>query len=180
VDPNLDMHEGILRVEKQEALLALAAHRKAIGASDDCCIMCLLAMGKAKPDPVWETESAVVLLDRFGARRGHLLVISKSHVEDLTDLVVDDYLAFQRLAHQASRALLLTLEPQRIFVASLGAPRAVPTSFPHFHLHVIPLFETDERCRPARVFSWTDGIVLYDDDAAERLAKQIRLNFQRV
>jgi diadenosine tetraphosphate (Ap4A) HIT family hydrolase len=166
------------RVNKDDALQALAEHRKALGATDDCCIMCLLASGGGSPEPVWETQQAVVLLDRFGSRPGHLMVIAKDHIQDLTDLSVDAYLDFQRLAHDAACALEGALAPTRIFVASLGAPQAVPMSFPHFHLHVIPLFESDERARPARVFSWTDGVVLYEDDAAERLVRKIRAHFQ--
>jgi diadenosine tetraphosphate (Ap4A) HIT family hydrolase len=136
--------------------------------------MCLLANGKANPGPIHETEEAVVLLDRFGSRTGHLLVVAKDHVEDVTELGVEQYLRLQRLAFAAAETLERALEPRRLFVASLGAPRAVPMSFPHFHLHVIPLYEEDESTRPARVFSWTDGVVVYDDDQAEELAQRLR------
>jgi hypothetical protein len=46
-------------------------------------------------------------------------------------------------------------------------------SFPHYHLHVIPIYEDDERARPARVLSWTSGVVVYEDDEAASLVSDL-------
>ncbi len=162
------------RAQKEEALALLAEHRHALGAKDDACLMCLLAEGRGTPGPVLETEDGVVLLDRFASREGHLIVVSRDHVESLPELAWSRYSALQRIAFDATRALDRVLSPVRFYVAALGAPTAVPMSFPHFHLHVIPLFEADDSARPARVFSWTDGVVVYEDDEAEALAQRIR------
>jgi diadenosine tetraphosphate (Ap4A) HIT family hydrolase len=137
-------------------------------------MMCVLADGRGTPRPLHETDDAIVVLDRFGARRGHLLVILREHEEDVTALGSARYLELQRAAYEASLALQSALSPRRIFIAALGAPRSVPMSFPHVHLHVIPLFEEDERARPARVFSWTEGVVVYSEASAARIAAQIR------
>lgn len=162
------------RAQKEEALALLADHRRALCAQDDTCLMCLLADGRGTPGPVYESEEGIVLLDRFAAREGHLIVVSREHVESLPELGWPHYAALQRIAFDATRALQRVLSPVRFYVAALGAPQAVPMSFPHFHLHVIPLFEADDSARPARVFSWTDGVVVYEDDEAEALAQRIR------
>lgn len=164
----------VVELKKAEALAALEAQRQQLGVAENCCMMCVLAEGRGTPEPVHETEDAIVVLDRFGARKGHLLVILREHMEDVTALGAARYLALQRAAYEASLALEAALSPRRLFIAALGAPRSVPMSFPHVHLHVIPLFEEDERARPARVFSWSDGVVVYSEASAARLGMQIR------
>jgi diadenosine tetraphosphate (Ap4A) HIT family hydrolase len=167
------------RAAKDEALALLAEHRHAIGAVDDACLMCLLAEKRGVPAPVYEDDHAVVLLDRFASREGHLLVIAREHVEGLTELGWEKYSRLQRVAFDAARAIEGVLTPQRFYLAALGAPQAVPMSFPHFHLHVIPLFEADDSARPARVFSWTDGVVVYEDHEAVELADKLRRAWPR-
>jgi diadenosine tetraphosphate (Ap4A) HIT family hydrolase len=167
------------RAAKEEALALLAEHRRAIGAADDACLMCLLAEKRGVPAPVYEDDHALVILDRFASREGHLLVIARDHIEGLTELGWEKYSHLQRVAFDAARAIEGVLTPRRFFLAALGAPQAVPMSFPHFHLHVIPLFEADDSTRPARVFSWTDGVVVYEDHEAEELANKLRRAWPR-
>ncbi len=139
--------------------------------------MCQLVHHERRPEPVLEDADAVVVLDRFAARPGHLLVIAKDHVEDLTDLGYERYASLHRVVYDACQAVEAALHPVRVFTAALGAPKAVPMSFPHFHLHVIPIFETDERSRPARVFSWADGVTIYDDEEALEMTRRIRASW---
>lgn len=164
---------GEVRLDKEAALVELARMRHELGATEETCLMCALSEGRCTPAPVFETQHFAVVLDRFGARSGHLLVVSKRHVEDLSELGTESYLDAQRLAYDASRVLLRALAPKRTFIAALGAPRQVPMSFPHFHLHVIPIYEDDERARPARVFSWSDGVVVYSEEEAEVLRTKL-------
>lgn len=170
----------VTRAEKAEALEELARHRARVGLADDACWMCALASGQTHPGPIRETEHALVVLDRFAARPGHLLIVLREHHENVTQLGVELYLHLQRLAFDATRVLESELGPTRVYIAALGAPNAVTMSFPHVHLHVIPLFERDESTRPARVFSWTDGVVLYDDEEAHELATRLRATWERL
>jgi hypothetical protein len=52
-----------------------------------------------------------------------------------------------------------------VFVAALGSAVQRPMSFPHVHLHVVPLADDD---RPADVFTWENGVYVFDDAAEER------------
>ena len=56
----------------------------------------------------------------------------------------------------------------------LGSPAPVPMSYAHLHVHVVPVTAADERSRPARVFSWSEGVVVYDDIEAVQLAAELR------
>jgi len=84
------------------------------------------------------------------------------------------YADLQALAYQACTALERVLEPVRTFVAVLGASRGLPMSFPHFHVHVLPVYETGEGARPAHVFSWSIGVLVYEDAEARELAAKLR------
>ena len=93
--------------------------------------MCALVdRAEQAKERVWSDPTGVVLLDRFGSRPGHLLIISRAHVEDTADLPYPDYEALQRLAYRGCQVLRHCLSPVRIFNAVLGASAQVPMSFP--------------------------------------------------
>jgi diadenosine tetraphosphate (Ap4A) HIT family hydrolase len=162
-------------IDKPEALERLEAHRRGLFAGGDGCVMCALVERARKADELLaESEHGVALLDRFGSRIGHTLIIARGHVEDATSLGWPAYACLQRLAFDASRALERELRPERVFVAVLGASSQLPMSFPHFHVHVLPVYETGEGARPAHVFSWSAGVLVYDDDEARELAARLR------
>src|SRR5262245_3278427 len=111
--------------------------------------MCALAeRSPASPDRIAESQHGVVLLDRFGRGEGHMLVTARRHYEHAAELGWDEYSDLQRLAHEACIALRRSKSPVRTFVAVLGAPSELPMSFPHFHIHVLPVYHADERARP--------------------------------
>ena len=162
-------------VEKPEALELLEKDRRELLGGTDGCVMCaLVARARARGEELASSGHGVALLDRFGSRVGHVLVVSKSHLEDTSDLGWPVYADLQRLAYDACTALRRTLEPARIFVAVLGASAQLPMSFPHFHIHVLPVYDTDERARPANVFSWSSGVLVYEDDEARALSARLR------
>jgi diadenosine tetraphosphate (Ap4A) HIT family hydrolase len=162
-------------VEKPEALELLAQNRRALLGEADGCVMCaLVRRAPESPELVAESTNGVVLLDRFGSRPGHSIVISKPHIEDTTALGWPIYGELQRLAYDACSAIERAFAPARTFVAVLGASEQLPMSFPHFHIHVLPIFETDERARPAHVFSWSSGVLVYEDEEAREFTARLR------
>lgn len=167
------------RLTKPEALAALAD--KVAGLRDahlDPCVMCSIARGRWDRELVVAHEESVTLvLDRFASARGHLLAILRKHEEHVAALTSEEYLALQRVAHRASVAVTQLLAPRRTYIAVLGAPSAVGTSFPHVHAHVVPLTGDDADARPARVFSWSEGVYVYDPGEAEQLVKELSLTY---
>jgi histidine triad (HIT) family protein len=161
-------------LSKPEAVERLAELRKKLlGGDDTGCLMCALARGVGRPAPLVETETSVVVLDRFARRRGHLLVIAKAHVGGTDEVSWELYLEVERLVFEARHALHRAFAPVQIYSAKLGAVAPLPMSFSHFHAHVIPVYETDERARPARVLSWSEGVFVYEEDEATALRRQI-------
>jgi diadenosine tetraphosphate (Ap4A) HIT family hydrolase len=147
------------RVEKAAALARLAGDGAA------ACRMCALA---GEREPIAASEHAVAVLARFAARPAHVLVVLRRHEERLTALGWDEYGALHRLGWQVARAAERVLAPRRIYIAALGSAEALETSFPHVHLHVVPLADGGEADRPAEVFTWINGVYVFDDDAEER------------
>jgi diadenosine tetraphosphate (Ap4A) HIT family hydrolase len=163
----------MLHLGKDEALVQLEIERERSAAFGGC-VMCRLASAEHARDWIAESAHGVVVLDGYGATRGHLLVIARRHVERGSDLDWPVFADLQHLVWQASRALQAELSPARVYVASLGSSRPLPMSFPHHHTHVVPIYETDERARPANVFSWSSGVVRYARAEAEQLCSRLR------
>jgi diadenosine tetraphosphate (Ap4A) HIT family hydrolase len=160
-------------VGKEVALAQLAIHRERLLKDGASCVMCALAHGGADVPFIARNEHAVVLLDRFACRAGHLMIIPRRHVERLGDLPWEIFVDVQQLVYEASQAIDACLKPARVFTATLGAAVELPMTYSHHHVHVIPVYETDERARPARVLSWTEGVIVYDDAEARELSRRL-------
>jgi ATP adenylyltransferase len=65
---------------------------------------------------------------------GHLLVVTRRHVDHLPDLTADEAAAAMDAAHRLARALREVRRPERIHLAVVGL------GVPHFHLHVYPRY----------------------------------------
>jgi diadenosine tetraphosphate (Ap4A) HIT family hydrolase len=166
-------------VSKDEALAQLADHKRQLLRGGSGCVMCALAQGQADLPFVARNEHAVVLLDRFACRAGHLMIIPIRHVERLSELSLPVFLAVQTLAYEAARAIDASLKPARVFTATLGAAVELPMTYSHHHVHVIPVYETDERARPARVLSWSEGVTVYEDAEARELSQRVSAHWPR-
>jgi len=136
------------------------------------CAMCSLAHPDAPR--LAKSRHATCVLDRFAVRRGHLLVVVDRHVENVAELAADEWLDVQRLAWEATRALETALRPVRTYVAALGSTTALGRTFPHVHVHVIPIYDGGEGDRPSEVFTWKNGVVVYDEAEERALAEDIR------
>jgi diadenosine tetraphosphate (Ap4A) HIT family hydrolase len=80
---------------------------------------------------VYEDDSAVVALSDDWAVRGHAIVITRHHVQNLSELP------------DAGRFLQVYLNAERVLLRLTGAERAVITKLgivvPHLHLHIYPV-----------------------------------------
>lgn len=166
------------RIAKAEALSLVAAEAAAIEARFAGCALCAaLERGAAEGAALAANSAAVVMLDRFAARPFHLVVVLRRHAERLTDLGFEEYAAVQRLAWEAAQALEKLLSPKRIYVAALGAAQRIATSFPHHHVHVVPLSGGGAEDRPAEVLTWSHGVYVYEEGEAAAVAARLRAHW---
>ena len=81
--------------------------------------------------------------------------------------------AASALAREAAIAAEGALDPARCYVAALGTSEAgLPMTFPHLHLHVIPV--PDARLRPREVLTWQNGVLDAEEAEWEALAESLR------
>jgi diadenosine tetraphosphate (Ap4A) HIT family hydrolase len=128
------------------------------------CVLCELASGG---DPIIASEHAVAVLDRYACRPGHILVLLRRHAENIAALEWSEYAELQRLTWEVARALDRVLAPRRIYIAALGSAEPLAVSFPHVHVHVVPLADGGEADRPANVFTWNNGMYVFDSPTEE-------------
>ena len=162
---------------------AIAAHRRELArlpARYRGCPLCGLVDGFPRDVCVLaETPHALALLSRYQLRRGHVLVLPKRHVETWTEIDWDEWRDVQRLSWEAGRTLERALAPERVYVATLGARSNVPTTFPHLHVHVVPVYESDARSKPSNVFTWKNGLDLPSQDEAAAMRSALTAAWTR-
>lgn len=145
------------RISRERVLERLTAE------APSACWMCVLARPEDRALCLAHTDRATVRLSRYPTRWGHVLVIPRAHVERFEALDEDTWLEATKLAHRAARALERVLRPSRCYVASLGTSEPeLPMTFPHLHVHVIPVDEPG--ARPSEVLTWQHGLYDGTDD----------------
>ena len=100
------------------------------------CFICDLAAGQNPHHMIYENDQAVVFFNKFPTLVGYTLVAPRQHLEQVTgDFALADYLALQILIYQVAEALRQELNPERVYICSLGSQQANS----HVHWHIAPL-----------------------------------------
>lgn len=152
------------RISREEAIARLPAH--------DGCPLCALVTAP-DPDTLVDEGDVVMRLSRFPVQWGHVMVVPRIHVERFGALELSVWLRVNELAHRAARAVEAALGPSRCYVASLGAACAdLPMTFPHVHINVIPVF--DSNARPREILTWQHGVLDASDEEWDALRANLR------
>jgi diadenosine tetraphosphate (Ap4A) HIT family hydrolase len=125
------------------------------------CVFC--DQPAAAGETVFADEHAIVVVHDDWAVRGHLMIVSRRHVENPSDLPPADWLAFARLWHRTEDALLGLTGADRAIAMKLGI------ATPHLHVHLYPFAATATR---EEVFAVIDGKTRVERDPA--LVTEIR------
>lgn len=108
----------------------------------DNCIFCKIINGEIPGATIFENDEFKVILDRFPANKGHVLVLPKTHYENIFD--IDPELGGKlftlaiRIAGVVKKA---TGAKDMNILQNNGA--LAGQSVNHFHLHIIPRYEGD-------------------------------------
>jgi histidine triad (HIT) family protein len=111
-------------------------------AADPDCLFCKIVAGEIPATRVDEDERTVAFMDINPATRGHLLVVPREHSADLTEVPKEDLDACAQMAQKLARRLLDRLDADGVNLLNSCGPAAWQTVF-HFHVHVIPRYDTD-------------------------------------
>jgi|SRR3954451_3151182 histidine triad (HIT) family protein len=130
------------------------------------CLFCGIVAGSVPAFTVVDAPEGVGFLDVRPVFKGHVLVVPRAHVDDLTDLPPELLPGFFTLVQRVARAVPEALGSQGTFVAM---NTVVSQSVPHLHAHVVPRTKGDG----LRGFFWPRHRYASDEEAAsfaERIA----------
>ena len=113
------------------------------------CIFCSIAAGDLPAEVIDSDEHTVAFMDINPATRGHALVIPRAHSEDLMAIPDEDLERTIVAARRVARKIEETLEPDGFNLLNACRPAAWQTVF-HYHVHVVPRYETDPLQLPWR------------------------------
>ena len=138
----------------------------AVAATDPNCIFCKVIAGEIPGQMIDSDERTVTVMDINPATRGHVVVVTRAHAQNLLELGDDDLLAAMQTVRRVTKLLQDTLRPDGFNILhNIG--RAAWQSIFHFHVHVIPRYADDPLQLP-----WLPEPA--DPDELDRVADLIR------
>ena len=106
------------------------------------CVFCRIVRGETDSATILEDDSTLAFLDHRQSNEGHVLVIPKSHYEQIYDLDDDIASALAKTVRKVARAVRHVYEPDGLSIwQSNGA--AANQEVPHVHWHVFPRYTND-------------------------------------
>lgn len=118
----------------------------------DSCSFCDDLAGTRECAFVTRSELAAVLIDERQYERGAMLVIPLQHRESVLDIAQEEIEGVYHLAQRVARAATLAFGALGVNVYQNNGSKAGQHE-PHFHVHVVPRYESSE---PGRIFRQGD------------------------
>jgi len=106
------------------------------------CIFCKIISGEIPSATIYENHEFKVILDRFPANEGHVLILTKNHVPNIFEIDPSQAGRLFTLATHIAGILKTTLHLEHLNVMQNNGTVAGQSVF-HFHLHLIPRYEND-------------------------------------
>jgi histidine triad (HIT) family protein len=117
--------------------------------SADRCVFCQIVAGQLPSTMIAEEERAVAFMDINPATPGHLLVVPRTHAQDVFTIASDDLAACTALAQRMARLVRDRLGADGVNLLQSSGAAAWQTVF-HLHIHVIPRYAGDPLVLPWR------------------------------
>jgi ATP adenylyltransferase len=113
------------------------------------CVLCAIGEGDDDANRVVEqAELTFTVLNLFPYSSGHVMVVPRRHVAELTDLDGGEATAVMAGAQRAVRALRQALGPDGFNLGVNSGSAAGAGITDHFHLHVVPRWSGDTNFMP--------------------------------
>ena len=105
--------------------------------SEEQCIFCDIIAGKIPCYKVYEDERTLAFMDVNPIAPGHVLVIPKTHYENLLEMTPGDLAAVHQTSQRLAAAIMQALTPGGIAVLQLNGTGAGQVVM-HYHVHLVP------------------------------------------
>ena len=116
----------------------------------DDCIFCRIARGDAPCSLVYQDELTLAFMDLQPVARGHTLIITREHFENLYETTEEALAAVARTSHRLAPAIRRAITSDGLRVFQLNGAAAGQTVF-HYHMHLIPRSVGEPDRFPGRV-----------------------------
>lgn len=104
------------------------------------CVFCRIIKGELPARVIKETEEAIAFLDIDPIQKGHVLVLPKRHVPDLTDITREENMVVLSVCQDVMHSIRKYYSAESITIMqNNGACMDVP----YVHFHIIPRFSGD-------------------------------------
>jgi histidine triad (HIT) family protein len=113
------------------------------------CVFCRIRDGALPSTKVAEDDRALAIMDINPLNDGHILILTKTHAENLFEIAEEDLVAATRLARRVAAGIRRGLTPDGLNLVQANGAAAFQ-SVPHFHIHLIPRWMRD-----GKGFDWT-------------------------
>nr|HID59313.1 HIT family protein [Desulfobacterales bacterium] len=131
------------------------------------CIFCKIIKGEVPSFKVYEDEKVFAFMDINPINDGHMLVIPKTHAENLFEIEESDFLAVMSVVRRLSLAIRRVLGPDGMNLMQLNG-EAAGQVVPHLHVHIVPRWGGDGK----GICEWE--LVPGDRDKIKGLSKRIQ------
>src|SRR5437764_10586903 len=100
---------------------------------DTDCLFCSLVQGDLPSHRVYEDENFIVLLTIHPVNPGHVMVVTKEHIESFYDVEDALYTQLMLLVKRMARVVKQVMKPLQVVMETSGIENR------HVHVHVIPV-----------------------------------------
>ena len=139
--------------------------------TDQSCQFCKLVRKEDDASIVFEDEKTMAFLDIRPVNDGHILVIPKTHYENIYEIPDDEIANVYKTVKKVASAVKKSVKAEGISVTQHNGRAALQRVF-HMHVHVIPRYEGQRFPRP-------DELSLAKREKLEEVAEKIRKNLAR-
>ena len=109
----------------------------------ESCVFCQIVDGIAPSSKVYEDEICLAFMDIQPVNPGHVLIVPKTHFQDLADLAAHIGPHLFQVAQRITLSLPQTAVKSEGVDLFLAHGEAAGQEIFHVHLHVIPRYEGD-------------------------------------
>ncbi len=110
------------------------------------CIFCKIVKGEIPCYKVYEDSEVLAFLDISQTTKGHTLVIPKEHFDNILFTPEDIMAKVMRVAQKIAQAEVTTLHAQGVNILT-NANEIAGQTVMHFHVHVIPRYDQNDKLR---------------------------------
>ncbi|NLB12376.1 HIT family protein [Candidatus Dojkabacteria bacterium] len=133
------------------------------------CIFCKIVNGEIPSFKVYEDDTVFAFLDINPLSKGHVLVLSKEHYENILEVPEDTYAHMAKMTKKISDKVQEVYKPEGILVNQNNGKRA-GQQIMHIHIHVKPIY------KDTMVFSEANHRKKFDDQKMKKIQKELAID----